>query len=420
MNCGPPQVLIGLHPVRRALRAVGFRYMVPLWALVLLCVSGPSPAQELDTDRDLQAAVERLSREMDLLRQALSETSDRIERISRLTSLDRYRFPPEISLFGEPLPLQRRDVWERMDREFLLCVDDVPQVLLWIKRAHRYFPMIEARIRQEGLPEDLKYVAIVESALRPMARSRAGAVGLWQFIPSTGRKYRLRKDGWVDERRDPLKATEAALAYLKDLKEMFGDWFLAVAAYNAGEKRIQKELERQRVESYFDLVLPLETERYVFRIASAKVILSDPKQYGFELAAQELYPPLPMEPVNVEIQSGTLDLVDLAQSCGMTFRQLRERNPHLRMTLLPQGRYTLYFPPGKAAAASAFLEDWRKRRGRHVKRADFRVLVHRVRPGETLSGIAQKYKVSLRQLKRWNGLQDVDVIYAGQRLKILR
>jgi membrane-bound lytic murein transglycosylase D len=365
--------------------------------------------------------LEQLQGDIVRLRQAIEEFGTRLDALQRFYDMDRYRFPKKIQLFDSSIPLERRDVWERMDREFLLSVHDVPQVLLWTKRANRYFPMIREKLQRRGLPDDLKYVAIVESALRPEARSWAGAEGLWQFIPATGARYQLRKTAWVDERRDPIKSTDAALNYLEDLHVMFGDWFLAVAAYNTGEERVERALERQKVTTYFDLALPDETERYVFRIAAAKAILADPQAHGFELLPDELYEPVKMEPVEVAVKSENLDLVSLADACGVTFRALIDLNPQFRRSHIPRGEYIVYVPPGKATEAVAFVKSWNEHEAHKSASPDGKdKIIHRVQAGETLGEIAQKYKVYVKSIKEWNNLKDTNFIHVGQRLVIYK
>jgi len=372
----------------------------------------------------LRTELEHLGAEISRVRGLLEEYRQRLDRLQQLYGMDRYRLPRTVLLFGQPIPMQYGDIRERMDREFLLSVHDVPQVLLWIKRANRYFPFIQERIRAKGLPEDLKYVAIVESALRPKVRSYAGAAGLWQFMPATGIKYKLRRKRYVDERRDPVKSTDAALAYLQDLYEMFGDWYLSVAAYNIGEKKIQKELKRQKVINYYDLFLPSETERYVFRIAAAKIILSDPKAYGFYPEPDELYEPLIFEPVEARVRCAKLDLISLAETCGMTYRSFMKLNPHFRKSLIPRGRYTLYVPPDKYKDAVQFIKSCNNGHVRNNPSTSSmykgKKIFHRIQPGETLSGIAQKYNVRIKAIQQWNRLKNSNRIYSGQRLTIYR
>jgi hypothetical protein len=207
-----------------------------------------------------EQSVSNLSAEVANMRHRLSN-------VQPLHSLTLYRLPKEVSLCGERFPLEDRNVWENLDREFLVALSNEVQVVLWMKRARRYFPFIEKRLKEMGLPDDLKYMTITESGLRPEAVSSSGAGGIWQFIPSTGEKYGMRKNRSVDERFDFFKATEGALAYLAGLYEEFNSWTLSMAAYNAGENKVRKEIDLQKTRNYFYLDLPLETERYVYKIA---------------------------------------------------------------------------------------------------------------------------------------------------------
>jgi hypothetical protein len=264
-------------------------------------------------------------------------------------------------------------------------------------------------------------------------------MGLWQFMPATASRFQLQVTSWVDERLDAAKSTGAALSYLEQLYRIFGDWFLAVASYNAGEDRVQREMRRQGVVSYYDLVLPSETERYVFRIAAAKIILGDPRVYGFDLQPEELYKPFDSEKVEIEVERD-LDLIALAQGSGMTYRTLRTRNPHLRESSLPKGQYELYVPSDKKKAVSAFIQGWNPT----AMRGESRVTgvqpkassapapksagdatekrggktVHSVQNGETLSVIAQKYKVTVKEIQEWNELGNSVQIRPGQKLTI--
>jgi membrane-bound lytic murein transglycosylase D len=339
--------------VKRYLGMIGVFFLVS-------CASVPRQegvegASSVDV-RALRSSLGELRAEVVRLREALDETRGRLDRLQRLNGMEHYRFPKSVELFGQAVPLESRELWERMDREFLILVNDVPQVLLWMKRANRYFPFAESQLKARGLPDDLKYVAIVESGLRPGAKSSAGAVGLWQFMGATGSQYQLRTTDWVDERQDPFKSTDAAISYLRNLYGLFRDWPLAVASYNAGEGRVRREMERQRVTNFYDLILPSETERYVFRIAAAKVILSNPRAYGFELELDELYTPHSVERLNAIVERGELDLMLLAQNCGMTYRTLRDLNPHIRSSSLPKGEYDIYVPAEKLLEFSSQIK----------------------------------------------------------------
>ena len=205
-----------------------------------------------------------------------------------------YDLPQDLSLCGERVPLEKQDVWESLDQALISSVYSQSQVILWIKRAHRYFPYIEKRLKEKNMPDDLKYVVVVESALKTYITSSAKAVGPWQFMNGTGRKYGLRIDKWIDERRHFERATEASLAYFSDLYRMFGNWNLAIAAYNCGENGLARRKGEQESTHFYDTDLPLETEAYIFRILAAKMILSDPAAYGYIIPEARRYPPSSM------------------------------------------------------------------------------------------------------------------------------
>ncbi|OQY57962.1 MAG: hypothetical protein B6245_14345 [Desulfobacteraceae bacterium 4572_88] len=195
----------------------------------------------------------------------------------------------------EKVPLDQQTVRERFEKELLLSLWDRAQAILWMKRASRYFPHIEKMLKQHQLPADLKYVAIVESALQPHVGSSKGALGFWQFTKSTGRNYGLTINSEIDERRNIFTATNAAMTYFKALYDLFGSWTLAAAAYNVGENRIETEIIIQQSRDYYQLYLPLETQRYIFKIIAAKLILSAPGKYGFDLGEKDSYPRLQLE-----------------------------------------------------------------------------------------------------------------------------
>jgi membrane-bound lytic murein transglycosylase D len=293
------------------------------------------------------------------LRSEVASLEGRLRSFHVRPPLTSYRPPQAVSLCGERIPLEDRNVWENLDREFLVTLDSEAQVLLWIKRASRYFPYIEKRLREMGLPDDLKYVAITESSLRPHAVSSSGASGIWQFIPSTGEKYGMRRNRAIDERLDFFKATEGALTYLKSLYEEFKSWTLAMAAYNAGENRIRKEIELQKTKDYFYLDLPMETERYVYKIAVAKIILSEPEKYGFYLEKNECYDPLQVDRVQIELPQ-PLPIMDVARAVGSFYKEIREMNPHFSEETIPSGIHFLNLPPGTSERFWAFFSAWKK------------------------------------------------------------
>lgn len=293
------------------------------------------------------------------LRSEVADLKYRLGDFQSRPPLAAYKLPKEVLLCGEKIPIENRSVWENLDREFLLALSNEAQILLWMKRTRRYFPQIEKRLRETGLPDDLKFVTIIESGLRPYAVSHSGASGIWQFIPSTGEKYEMRKNRIIDERFDFFKATEGALAYLRVLYGEFRSWALSLAAYNVGENRVRKEIEFQRTRDYFSLSLPLETERYVYKIAVAKLILSDPGKYGFYLDEKEFYDPLQVERVQIELTQ-PLPLIDVAHAIGFYYKEIKELNPHFSEEAIPPGIHFLNLPPGTSGTFWVFFSTRKK------------------------------------------------------------
>jgi soluble lytic murein transglycosylase-like protein len=296
------------------------------------------------------------------LRSEIADLKNRLRNIHTRPPLSTYKLPQEVYLCGERFPLEDRNVWENLNREFLITIDSEAQILLWMKRAKRYFFHIEKRLNEMGLPDDLKYLTIAESSLRPYAISSTGASGIWQFIPSTGEKYGMRRNRAFDERFDFFKATEGALVYLKNLFDEFKNWAVSMAAYNVGENRIRKEIELQKTNNYFYLDLPIETERYVYRIAVAKIILSDPERFGFHLEADDFYSPLQVERVQIELPQ-PLPIMDVARAIGSYYKELRELNLHLSEETIPAGINFLNLPPGTSDKFNTFFSTWKKELG---------------------------------------------------------
>ncbi len=319
--------------------------------------------------------------------------------------------PKSLTLCGEPVPLDQDFVAEQLDREFNISVHDEAQVVMWLKRAARYFPYISEQLKEAGLPDDLKYLAVAESALLPKVRSHAGAVGLWQFVRGTGRRYKLRRNRYFDDRHNPQKATRAAVAYLKDLHEMFGNWALAMAAYNCGERRVRNAIKDQGSKNYYHLYLPRETMRYVFRIMAIKIIIQDPKSFGYALPESQLYKPRPTKTVTVSLKRSA-HLRDIAKAAGTSVRMMRELNPELRGMRIPKGRHRLQVPPGSDFNLPKKLELALNKAAPQPESS--RYVVQR---GDTLSSIARKNGVKIRDLKKANRLRG-SVIKPGQKLII--
>ena len=322
------------------------------------------------------------------------------------------RFPHDLFFCGAKVPLEQQEVRERLEKEVLLALWSRPQVILWLKRASRYFPHIESVLKKEGLPDDLKYLAVVESGLRPHAGSSKGAVGFWQFMRSTGKMNGLRVDSKVDERRNLFKSTKAACLYLKKLNSQFGSWPLAAAAYNMGENGLASEIKMQGAEDYYSLYLPLETQRYVFKIIAAKLIMKNAEKYGFRLSKADLYPVLAFDRVNID-SPAQIPLTVIAKSARVSFKAVKDLNPEIRGYYLSKGKSSILIPKGSAKGFkrrfARLLKQWKKE---NVAR------LHVVKKGENLTGIAKRYEMSLASLLRLNRLTRKSYIHPGDRLVV--
>lgn len=341
----------------------------------------------------------------------------------------------------------------------------------WLQRSGAYIPIMERILNEEGLPSNLVYLALIESGFNSHAYSSAAAVGYWQFIEATGKRYGLRIDDWVDERRDPLKATRAAARYLKDLHTRFGDWHLAAAGYNAGEGKISRAIRRYRTENYWEIIkhrgyIKTETKQYVPKLIAAITIAENPGRYGFH---PDYALPLDRRPVTVP---GGVDLTKLAYAAGVSFAELKRLNPELRRWTTPPGQttYMLQVPPeavdGFAERLAAVpesleapfmqvtlargetletlaerhkvrMEDLRLLNSERALKAGSTVLLpldedgqryadmrmrpvfynYKVRRGDTLSGIAKRYKVSMSAIKKANHMRGARV-RIGQTLRV--
>jgi len=241
--------------------------------------------------------------------------------------------PDEISFCGQKVDLRKSDMRERFDREIMAMMYMHSSSLILLKRANRYFPIIEPILKANNIPDDLKYLACIESTLNPKAVSAVKAVGMWQFMPETAKQFGLEVTDDVDERYHIEKETQAACAYLKDAYEKYGDWATAAASYNAGTSRISKELERQLVTNSFDLWLVEETSRYVFRILACKEFMAHPKKYGYFLGKEQLYQPV--ECKDTVVTGKVENWVSFAKEQGINFYDLKANNLWIRNDSLP-------------------------------------------------------------------------------------
>jgi hypothetical protein len=249
------------------------------------------------------------------------------------------KVPDDLYIFGERVPTENFEVYERVDRELLVNTYWHSATILAIKRAARWFPVIEPILKANNIPDDFKYLAVVESNLENVV-SPAGATGYWQFIKSAAKQYGLEVTDQVDERYDVIKSTEAACKYLNTAYAMFGNWTMSASSYNAGINGIEKWSGLQKAESYWNLVLNSETSRYVSRIIAMKLIMENPAAYGYALSPDDLYQPL--EYKEVELNSSVADFADYATSLGINYKTLKLYNPWLRDTSLKIKNGTVY------------------------------------------------------------------------------
>ncbi|MEN6360653.1 MAG: transglycosylase SLT domain-containing protein [Smithella sp.] len=310
--------------------------------------------------------------------------------------LEAIRISEPLTFCGELVPLADPDVRERLERELLVSLDNSDDIILWLKRANRYFPEIERVLKANFMPDDLKYITIAESSLRPLAFSNKGAVGYWQFIEGTGTRYGLQVTNDIDERRNVYQATQAAVKYLKDLYALFGSWTLAAAAYNMGEDGLKAEMLVQKVNNYYQLYLNQETQRYVFRILAAKIIMSNPAKFGYVLSKADLY--LPRQFDTVEIKAAQpVPLHVIAQAANTYFKIIKDLNPQIKYYHLPSGTHQINVPKGQANGfnerCDKFMAEWLALRNASV---------YTVKKGDTLTGIAARFNVPYKALTIWN------------------
>ncbi len=283
------------------------------------------------------------------------------------------------------------------------------------RRSGRYRARIVSALEKSGLPKELSWLPLIESGYKVKALSRSRALGLWQFIPSTGYKFSLNRDKFIDERMDPEKSTRAAVEYLRELHQIFGDWATVLAAYNCGEGRVLKVIRSQNInylDNFWDLYerLPRETARYVPRFLATIHIINNLEKYGLD--GIRVDPPLQYESVTVNRQ---VHLRSVAKAIGVDAKTLEELNPELRYRILPAESYELKIPPGSADLLLAKVDQI------PVSHPPQRAFVyHRVRHGETLSVIARRYRTSVKRIMRANNLRRSNFIVAGKLIKIPR
>ncbi len=413
--------------------------------LVALSVLLAAPAVARKKGEDLETRLARLEA-------ALKE---------RPRDVSRFKLPQRLEFCGQEVDLDDPDLRQRIEKELLLVLGNRAQVVLWARRAAGVFPIIEAEAKRIDACTDLKYVAVIESGLRPGVESHASAKGWWQFLAGTGRQYGLHVDRVWDERADLSSATGAGLKYLTYLKGKFGTWPLAMAAYNTGPGRLARAMKAQQQKDFWALDLYTEAERYVPRVLAIKSVLSDPEAYDFRLDPADAWGRPAVGYVKVKVpKRRTVSVLDLAVGSGVGLRRLRALNPELVTDQLPSGvEVVLEVPQGKERKLRGWLaselarqsrvastapaarkpkkgrkarKKAKKRRrskkgiakavGQKKKRAKKKARSKRytIRSGDSLWSVAQRNKVSVAELRKWNRLGRKAVLQPGQRIVVKR
>ena len=252
--------------------------------------------------------------------------------------------PEDLNFAGEEIPIYSSEIWERIDKELLKNTYWQSNTMLYFKKANKYFPIIEPILKEYNIPDDFKYLALIESGLDNVV-SPAGASGFWQILKETAREHGLEVNSAIDERYNLEKATVVACEYLQDAYNKFGNWTMAAASYNMGKNGARRRIEKQESNNYYNLHLNNETSRYVFRIIAVKEIMQNPRKYGFMFRKKDLYS-MPNY-TTVEVDSTIVDLADFAKKNGINYKLLKKFNPWLRSTSLPnksRRRYILKIP----------------------------------------------------------------------------
>jgi len=261
--------------------------------------------------------------------------------------------PDDLSLCDEAIPLTDVDVREDFEREFYQFLENRGLLTILVRRYSKFFSVVSEELNRADMPPDLIYLAIVESYLNPRSLSKANAGGIWQFVKETAKREGLSVNDTIDERYSVTRSTKTALTYLRKLHDEFGDWFVAMAAYNAGEVRLRDAIMNQNTRDFFDLFLPEETERYVFRIAAIKEIVGNPKKYGLPIERSDYYRPFDVAEVTLELDQET-HTAAFAQAMELPYKAFRDYNLHIRKYRIPRGVYHLYVPTEKK---DAFLKN---------------------------------------------------------------
>jgi membrane-bound lytic murein transglycosylase D len=341
--------------------------------------------------------------------------------------------PDTMNFAGEPVPMSHFGVRENLEQEMLVNIYWQSQTMLCLKRANRYFPEIERILKENGIPDDFKYLAMAESGFTYKASS-AGAAGFWQIIKSTAIANGLEVDKEVDERNNLAKSTEAACKYFKQAYEQFHNWTLVAASYNMGMGAVAKAMTFQKQDSYYDLGLNTETSRYVFRVLALKEVQSNPEKFGFFIKQSELYPPFPT--IQVSVDSSITNLADFAISMKVNYRILKILNPWLLSSNLPnpdKQTYIISIPKTDAVFVDlgenvVYNDSTNNIAPNHTpdttsqphNAGAAKIVVHFVKQDETIKSIAEKYNVTVAQICSWNSLSDTSSIKVNDEIIIFK
>jgi membrane-bound lytic murein transglycosylase D len=333
--------------------------------------------------------------------------------------------PKVLRFAGSQISLSDFDVAERYDKEILTNVYWQSQTILMIKRSQRFFPVIEPILKAQGIPADFKYIALAESGLQNVV-SPAGAAGFWQFMEKTGKRYNLEINEEIDERYHLEKATYAACAYFKEAYAQLKDWSLVAASYNMGIEGVKRQIRAQGVQNYYDLYLNVETSRYLFRIIAIKDICENPSQFGFYIAPNDIYKPVPVVYVKTDLSISSLATWGNDNNCN--YKLVKLLNPWLRKPFInvPPGKaYYIALPKNRLMQSNLakaikndtlILDDTNQKN--LLKEDLITETTHTVMRGETILSIAEKYKVSEEDLLLWNELTSKQALPVGSKLKI--
>lgn len=334
-------------------------------------------------------------------------------------------FPEDLYFAGEKVPMYDFEVRERVDRELLVNTYFQSASILHFKKAARWFPAIEKILKEQGIPDDFKYIAVIESGLSNVV-SPAGAVGFWQIMKNTGTELGLQVDDEIDERYDPIKSTYAACRYFKKAYKEFGSWTMVAASYNMGMGGLKRQANQQEQEDYHALFLNNETSRYVPRLLAVKQIMENPRQFGYHFKSKHLYKPLKTN--KVEVDKEVTDLAAFARSHDITYKHLKVFNPWMRKTYLPAPaagkKYVIEIPDKSVFDDKADLKPEYKvvlpeveNIEKQAVQPDYIEVKHTVEKGQGLRDVAKLFEVRAVDLVIWNELESTELV-KGQVLKI--